>query len=236
MFRTAATMIENGEADFLISGEVLGQRPMSQRHDALNAVRKLSGVKDLIVRPLSQKMLPDTLPIREGWINKDDMLDIQGRTRRRQMELAEEWGITEYTTPGGGCLLTDKSYAIRLRELIAHDELNEENLRFLRLGRHFRVGPQSRFILGKTSFENKAISEVLVDEPVFKVRGLLGPMGVLQGNLTSEAIATAARITLTYTPDTTDEQAVNYGENYRLQHEIVVSKLTPEELDSLRIQ
>jgi len=101
--RIAGEMLEELGADFIISGEVMGQRPMSQRKDALNMVAKLSGYKDLLVRPLSQKLLEDTLPITQGWVDKDDMLDISGRGRNRQLELAKELGIKNFPSPAGGC-------------------------------------------------------------------------------------------------------------------------------------
>jgi tRNA-uridine 2-sulfurtransferase len=236
MFRMAAQLIEDGEVDFLISGEVLGQRPKSQRHDAMNAVRKLSGVKDLIVRPLCQKLLPDTLPIREGWVDKEDMLDIQGRTRRRQMELAEQWGIADYNTPGGGCLLTDAAYSVLLRDLLEHGELVECNLRFLRYGRHYRLGPTTRLIVGKTSYDNEGISGAAKQETVLKVMGIHGPLGVIQGEASSEQLQLAADIVFSHTQRAGDEDLVCYGLNFQLVNRIRGTRMTPEQLEVLRIR
>ena len=103
-------------ASFIITGEVLGQRPMSQNRSALNAVDKLSGYKGYIVRPLSARLLEATVPEKEGWIQRELLLDISGRSRTRQMKLAEEYGIKEYPSPAGGCLLTEQNFARRLKE------------------------------------------------------------------------------------------------------------------------
>jgi hypothetical protein len=114
---------------------------MSQRYDAMNAVKKLSTVGDLIVRPLCQKLLPDTLPIREGWVNKDDLLNLSGRSRKPQIKLAEEMGLKDLPQSGGGCLLTDWGYTKRLKELIDHGGLDLQKIKFLKVGRHFRISP-----------------------------------------------------------------------------------------------
>lgn len=113
MFRKAAEMLEKYKADFLISGEVMGQRPMSQRPDSMNAVAKLSGVRELLVRPLCQRFLMDTKPITEGWVDKEELLDFNGRGRHAQFALAKEYGLTGYDNPGGGCLLTEKHVSER---------------------------------------------------------------------------------------------------------------------------
>ena len=120
MFKTAGLMLGELGADFLISGEVLGQRPKSQMRDGINAVSKASSFADLLVRPLSQRLLTPTLPIREAWIEPDTMLDFHGRSRKRQMFLARELGISYYPHPGGGCLLTDVNFALRLDDYFQH--------------------------------------------------------------------------------------------------------------------
>ena len=124
MFRKAAEFMAESGADFLISGEVLGQRRMSQRMDTLNAVRKLSGVAELIIRPLSQKLLPDTKPIVEGWIDKNNLLDFNGRGRKRQIQLAKEFKLSTFVSPGGGCLLTESNYCKKLKDLFDYDQLD----------------------------------------------------------------------------------------------------------------
>lgn len=150
------------DAQFIISGEVLGQRPMSQNKNALDRVKKLSGVEDLIVRPLSAKLLPPSKAEREGWIDREGLLDIQGRSRKRQMELAEEYGIEEYPSPGGGCMLTEPNYSNRLRILEEDGYLDEKysDLFYLiRYGRFFRFGKGKYLFIGREEESNYKISE-----------------------------------------------------------------------------
>ena len=127
MFKIAGELLEKYDAQFVISGEVLGQRPMSQNSAALEKVKALSGMDDLILRPLSAKLLPPSKAELEGWVDREQLLDIQGRSRARQMELTEKYGLVEYPTPGGGCLLTDPAYSDRL-EIIEKDGLMDENI------------------------------------------------------------------------------------------------------------
>jgi tRNA U34 2-thiouridine synthase MnmA/TrmU len=122
MFKLAGEMMPQGNFDFLFSGEVLGQRPMSQNKQALGYVAKHSGHKGYILRPLSAKNLPETIPEKEGLVDREQLLDIAGRGRKRQMELAKNFGISDYPAPAGGCLLTDKNYSIRLREIFEHQK------------------------------------------------------------------------------------------------------------------
>ena len=180
MFKMAGEMLDELDAHYLISGEVVGQRPMSQRKDAMNRVAKLSGYKDLLVRPLSQKLLPDTMPIREAWIDKQDMLDISGRGRYRQMELAEELGIKSYPAPAGGCLLTDRNYSLRLKDLIKYKQLDPMSLELLKLGRHFRISPQTKLIIGRDEAENNKM-QALKAGTYLKADDIAGPLGILQG-------------------------------------------------------
>ncbi|MBN1327120.1 MAG: tRNA (5-methylaminomethyl-2-thiouridylate)-methyltransferase [Candidatus Cloacimonetes bacterium] len=200
MFRLAAVMLTEFKADFLISGEVLGQRPMSQRHDALNSVGKLSKVKDLIVRPLSQKLLSDTLPVREGWVNKEDMLDIQGRGRHRQMQLAEEYGIKHFPNPGGGCLLTDIGYSRKLRDLISFDMLMIEFIKYLKIGRHFRISDRVKLIVGRDNQDNENLESISKSEIILQPVSLPGPMGVINSREEPEEteFRLAARVLLRY--------------------------------------
>jgi len=182
MFKIAGDLMADLDADYLISGEVLGQRPMSQRRDAMNLVGKLSGYKDLLIRPLSQQLLNDTLPIREGWIDKDDMLDIHGRGRSRQMELASELGIVSYPAPAGGCLLTDRNFALRLRDLIEHDELDDENLELIRYGRHYRLDARCKLIVGRDEADNDKLEAACKTGHKLHARDIFGPLGIITGS------------------------------------------------------
>ena len=141
-------------ADFIITGEVLGQRPMSQNRQALGVVARESGVGDRLLRPLSAKLLDVTAPEREGLVDRERLLDVEGRQRTRQMALAEKYGIKDYPTPAGGCLLTEKVFSKRLAEAFDHGEDSLEIVELLSLGRHFRLPSGARLVVGRDEAEN----------------------------------------------------------------------------------
>lgn len=192
MFRSAGEMLEELNAHYLISGEVLGQRPMSQRSNAMNQVGNLSGYRDLIIRPLCQKLLQDTAPLRDGWVDPNDMLDIHGRGRVRQLQLAEELGITRFPPPAGGCLLTDRNYTLRLQDLISHQQMNEEHLELLKYGRHFRLSETVKLIIGRDEKENGYLENISQGHTVLLAKDQMGPLGLLTGELTDPEMMTLA--------------------------------------------
>ena len=237
MFRRAGRMMEKEGIDFLISGEVLGQRPMSQRLDAMNAVKKHSGYGDYIIRPLSQKLLPDTKPIREGWVRKDELLDIQGRGRHRQLEMVKEFDLEDFSNPGGGCLLTDRGYSLRLRDLFKHDMTAERYIKFLRFGRHFRINDDVKLVMGRNSTELSDIFELVTDETVLRAANHQGPIGVINSKreLNEEEIRQAAEIVLSYTNRASENDLIVYGLNNDFHSEIEVHKLPRERIVEMLI-
>lgn len=162
MFKIAGELLEKYDADFVISGEVLGQRPMSQNSAALEKVKKLSGMDELIVRPLSAKLLPPSKPELEGWIDREKLLDIQGRSRQRQIELTEIYGLKEYPSPGGGCLLTDPAYSNRLN-ILENDGFLEEDYSFLfhliKKSRFYRLDKGKYLFVGRDQEGNEKIAQ-----------------------------------------------------------------------------
>ncbi len=212
MYKKLGDMMSKFRADFLISGEVLGQRPMSQHLNGLNAVAKWSGYKDLIVRPLSQKLLPDTKPIREGWIDKNLLLDLQGRNRIPQIELAEKFGISEFPTPAGGCLLTDPGYSKRLRDLKEHDMFALKFITFLDVGRQFRLDDSTKLIIGRNHNDNEYMERLLGRNAhqniVLKAKDIPGPIGVVQARdekVSEKIIQLATEILVRYLSKVDDE-------------------------------
>ncbi|WP_410208264.1 tRNA (5-methylaminomethyl-2-thiouridylate)-methyltransferase [Fusobacterium sp.] len=198
MFKIAGELLEKYDAQFIISGEVLGQRPMSQNSAALEKVKKLSGMDELILRPLSAKLLPPSKPELEGWVDREKLLDIQGRSRHRQMELTEFYGLKEYPSPGGGCLLTDPAYSDRLR-IIEKDGFLEEKYSFLfhliKHSRFFRFEKGKYLFVGRVHEENEKITE-------YKDRGSMylyghktpGPRMLGFGELNEEQITFAKEV------------------------------------------
>lgn len=162
MFKIAGELLEKYEADFVISGEVLGQRPMSQNSSALEKVKKLSGMDDLILRPLSAKLLPPSKAEKENWVDREKLLDIQGRSRHRQMELMEYYGLVEYPSPGGGCLLTDPAYSDRLSIFEEDGYLEEEHsflFHLIKKSRFFRLEKGKYLFVGRDKESNEKIGE-----------------------------------------------------------------------------
>jgi tRNA-specific 2-thiouridylase len=158
MFKLAGEIMMEKKFDFLFSGEVLGQRPMSQTKSALRYVEKHSGFDGYILRPLSAKNLPETIPEKEELVNREHLLDFKGRGRKPQIALAQKYGLRDYPAPAGGCLLTDVGYTKRLKDLFAHQaSCTEEELHLLKYGRHFRLDPKTKVIVGRTREDNENI-------------------------------------------------------------------------------
>ena len=225
MFHEAGKIMEQEGADFLFSGEVLGERPMSQNRQSLMVVAKESGYRDFILRPLSAKLLPETLPEREGKVDREKLLDISGRSRKPQMELAAHYEITKYEQPAGGCLLTSDGYARRLRELMERsDILDVRDVRLLRIGRHFRLDTGEKVIVGRDESENEKLL-VMKDETdiVLDVRDYPSPITLIPHGASEGAISKAASISVRYSDAPTNEEVVvvccGGGKTYNLSVE-----------------
>ncbi|MDD2852548.1 MAG: hypothetical protein PHY09_11730 [Desulfuromonadaceae bacterium] len=155
--RAKEYMVESG-ADFVITGEVLGQRPMSQRRDTLRIIERESGLKGLLLRPLSARHFEPTIPENEGWVDRDKLLAIEGRSRKIQMEMAEDLDVKNYPCPAGGCLLTEPSFVPKIRDIFQHSEkLQQRDFKLLKTGRHFRLGPHSKAIIGRNEVDNNQL-------------------------------------------------------------------------------
>jgi tRNA U34 2-thiouridine synthase MnmA/TrmU len=180
MLKLAKEMMEELGARFVVTGEVLGQRPMSQRLDMLRKIEKESGLKGLVLRPLSAKLLEATIPEQEGWVERDRLLAISGRSRKELLRLAGEKGVVGFSSPAGGCLLTDPAFALKVRDLIDHGMLTLHDIRRLTAGRHFRLPKGSKLIVGRNQSENEELmSGALPDEQVMTTPDVPGPAAVL---------------------------------------------------------
>lgn len=199
MLREAREFMSMTGASFLITGEVLGQRPMSQRRDALDIIDREAGLKGYILRPLSARVLRPTRAEEEGLVDRSLLYDFSGRSRKPQMALAAEFGLTDYPAPAGGCLLTEPNYAYRLRELLDHDhDPSLLDLQLLRVGRHFRLSPGCKAVVGRNQTENEMLLK-LADEASVLVRvlGFGSPVTVIRGG-GEEEVLTAASICARY--------------------------------------
>lgn len=160
LFKKAKELMQQEGASFLVSGEVLGQRPMSQRLRAMRLIEKEADVEGLVLRPLSARVLVPTIMEEQKWIEREKLLAISGRGRREQFDLAVHFGIKDYPCPAGGCLLTDPGFSRRLKDLLDHEEFNLENILLLKVGRHFRLNQQAKLVVGRNEQENQRLSNL----------------------------------------------------------------------------
>jgi len=201
MFKLAGEVMKKNNFDFLFSGEVLGQRPMSQNKSSLMYVAKHSGFKGYILRPLSAKNLPETIPEKEGLVDRERLLDIAGRSRKRQIALASKFGITDYPAPAGGCLLTDVGYSRRLKDLFDHqNECSEEELHLLKFGRHFRLNRDTKLIVGRTEEDNENILKYhnAQTDTIIDVKDHPSPIALVPHDDSKEVVYLASSICVGY--------------------------------------
>lgn len=236
IIKEAKKLMKKIHADFLVTGEVLNERPMSQHLSALNSVEKEAGVEGILLRPLSAKLLPETIPEKNGLVDRNKLLDIQGRQRVRQIELAEKFSI-KYPSPGGGCLLCEKEFAIRLRDLLKNDkEISYNDIELLRLGRHFRIDG-IKVIVGRNEQENKQI-ERLADKSdlILEPKDIVGPTTLIRSKISidKETIKKASEITARYSDSAEEKVEMNVKGRTRL-FMMSVKKAAKEEIDKLRI-
>ncbi len=207
MLRKAGEMLEEEGASFIFTGEVLGQRPMSQNRHALSVVTSESGFQGLVLRPLSAKRLPITIPEEKGWVKREDLMGFSGRSRKPQIELASRFNITGYPSPAGGCLLTDKGFSRRLKDLLSsspNPDLYE--IEILKLGRHFRIGSNTKLVVGRNKRENQAIHSLSKEKDLLlRTVDVPGPTVLVLGDLSSEFEELAASMTVSYSDAEDDE-------------------------------
>jgi tRNA U34 2-thiouridine synthase MnmA/TrmU len=199
-FKKAKEFMGQIGASFVVTGEVLGERPMSQRRDAIMIIERESGLKGLIVRPLSAGLFDPTIPEEQGIIDREKMLSISGRSRKPQIELAEKLNITEYPCPAGGCLLTDPQFSKRAKDLLGHYEFTLDNVKLLKLGRHFRLSVASRLVVGRNEQENNLIMGLAKEGDILMNAGNVpAPVGLLKGEVKNEVLESGLRIIARYT-------------------------------------
>jgi tRNA-specific 2-thiouridylase len=194
MLRMAGKVMEESGADLVFTGEVLGQRPMSQTRQSLHVVAKNSGYADFIVRPLSARLLPETRPEQEGKVNRSKLLSIQGRGRKIQLQLSRHYGIENYPPPAGGCLLTDPNFSRRLKDLFDHcPDHSIRDIELLKLGRHFRIHADVKLIVGRNETDNAAIQALIQDrDMILHMADSRGPTVLVPNGCDETMLMTAA--------------------------------------------
>ncbi len=253
MFRRAGQLMEAENYDFLFTGEVLGERPMSQNRKALVTVAETSGYADLIVRPLSAQLLAQTEVERKGLVDRQRLLALHGRGRKVQMALAEKYGITDYPTPAGGCLLTEKQFSLRLTDLLTHNsgDVSVRDVEFLKEGRHFRLSERVKLVCGRNRTENLRVRELArLDDVVMSSHGVPGPTAVLIGPADEDVLEVAASLVVRYSDLPTGQAGLPTGQagvsaegvgmvridSEQPQRIIEVSSATQELIDRLQIK
>ncbi|PLY01901.1 MAG: thiamine biosynthesis protein [Desulfuromonas sp.] len=238
MFRLAGEFMNREGFDFLFSGEVLGQRPMSQNPIALKTVAKYSGFPDRILRPLSAKCLAATPMEEQGLVDRERLLDIQGRSRKPQEALAKEWGLVDYPSSGGGCLLTEKSFSNRLRDLLEHNpEATPVDAELLKAGRQFRLSDKAKLILGRKQADNETIKELQRPGDIsLRANNFSGPLGLVTGDAGEAELKSAAALVAGYgkgRAENTVEILLHTGEETR---QITVAPASQEDARKLLIE
>jgi tRNA-specific 2-thiouridylase len=213
MIRVAISLMESLKASFLISGEILGQRPMSQRAEALKQVETLSDVDGLLLRPMCAKLLPITVAEESGWVDRDKLFAISGRSRTKQMELAKDWGITKYPSPAGGCMLTDPSFGNKMKEFIKFDKFETRDIDVMKVGRHLRLPNGAKLVIGRNELENEKLSAI--ENSKFKIitlNNLIGPISLISSDAKDDDIELGLNLVCTYAKS-------SFGEKYSLMIE-----------------
>ena len=235
MLKKAKDYAKKIGAKFVFTGEVIGQRPMSQRKEILRLIEKEAGLRGKLLRPLSAKLLEITEAEKRGWINGDKLFSIQGRTREKQFELAKKYQLSDYTSPAGGCLLTYREYSNKLRDLFKNKKkIDERDILLLKIGRHFRFG-KNKIIIGRNEEDNKQLLKLKQKSDfIFEVKKYMGPITLLQGIKTKKAVELAAALTVRYSDVKTDKAVVEYRKD-SVKTEVTANKLEDREIEKLRI-
>ena len=237
MFDAAKKHMEDIGAEFIISGEVLGQRPMSQHAPALRTIEKESDLVGKIVRPLSAALLPETDPEKNGLIKRENLGMIRGRTRRNQLDMAKKYGIENPPNAGGGCLLTEPQFGIKAKDLFSHTEnptINDIDL--LKIGRHFRLDEQTKFIVGRNKDENEMIKAIaLPGDILLEAKDFVGPVSILRGSNAKEHLKFASSVTLRYSDAPNNKQAIVSIKNNDLVEEIASQSAKEESYIQFRM-
>jgi len=210
MLNIAGKKMEETGSDFLITGEVLGQRPMSQNKQSLYVVAKNSGYSDYILRPLSAGLLDPVKAERENLIDRTQLLSIEGRGRKHQMKLAEEFGIINYAPPAGGCLLTDPLFSKRLRDLFSRQEdRNIRDIELLKYGRHFRVSDNGKIIVGRNNADNEALKRLSTENDlILNIANYPGPLVLVPYGEADEQTAASLCVRYSDAPDDREAEVI----------------------------
>ncbi len=236
MLKKVRELMPKLEAKFIVTGDVLGERPMSQHLSALAIIEKESGLQGKLLRPLSAKLLPETISEKQGLVDRNKLLAIQGRSRQKQLELAKKFKL-KFPAPGGGCILCEQEFSKKLRDLLKNKkekDIEPRDIELLKVGRHFRY-KNNKIIVGRNEKENKIIRSLANNRLIFEVKDIPSPITLLEGKTSKKSIETAASLTVAYSDAKNKNAIVNYGKR-KLNKSLKVSPLSQKEIDGLRIK
>jgi tRNA U34 2-thiouridine synthase MnmA/TrmU len=235
MLKKAEKYARETGASFIFTGEVVGQRPMSQHGTTLGIIEKEAGLNGKILRPLSAKLLPPTEIEEEGLVNREALLGIEGRSRKKQIKLAEELKVTDYSCPGGGCLLTYREFACKLKDLFEHKKrVSLKDVQLLKIGRHFRF-KKNKIMVGRNEAENNLLLRTkTANDYYFEAQDTGSPITLLQGPKTRTAIEKAAGLTAYYSDRKQGAVQVNFGKE-KLDKSLIAPILNQKEVEQLRV-
>jgi tRNA U34 2-thiouridine synthase MnmA/TrmU len=237
MLRQAKDFMDLSGADFVATGEVLGQRPFSQVKHRLQLTEQEAGLSGVLLRPLSAKLLPVTVPEQRGWVDREGLMAFEGRSRKPQMELARELGLEDYPNPASGCLLTDPGYAARLRDLLRFsDVIDLTDLNLLRTGRQFRLSDRCKAVVGRNEQDNQRIvAACTAADVVLEVPETGSPITILRGAPEATDIELAAAITARYSARRAEPHVAVAVRRGNGEERLTVEPATPESCERLRV-
>lgn len=201
MLQRARELMQERGYHFIFTGEVLGQRPMSQRRPPLHTIEREARLEGYLLRPLSAKLLAPTVAEQNGWVDRTRLFGFSGRTRQPQIQLAERFGLVDYPQPAGGCcFLPDENYARKLRDLLAHrgHHVDPDDMMLLKVGRHFRIGDEVKIIVGRHESENALLERFRQGRGSVWVDAFSSPLTLIEGVPTAQELELACRITARY--------------------------------------
>lgn len=236
MVKKAHEWIEKNDYDFVITGEVIGQRPKSQRKATMPVIQEESGIHDRLLRPLCAKNLPETLPEREGWVNRSQLYDFHGRSRKPQMALAQKFGFEDYAQPAGGCcFLTDEQYSVKLSDMWqsrGEKRYELDDIMLLKVGRHVRPKANFKLIIAREAGETKFMRGYRKQYPSLVITSHGGPWTLIDGELSEDDLMLSAQIAARYSQGRDAEQVdfdyINTNGDVR---QLSVRPMHPDDID-----
>ncbi len=237
MLKHAKRIMEAEGAGFVITGEVLGERPMSQRKGALELIKNRSSLEGYLLRPLSAKVLEKTIPEEEGIVEREKLLDIVGRSREPQLKLAKKYNLHKYFTPAGGCLLTDPIFSRKLKDLIEKEGWNPADIDLLKYGRHFRLDDGTKVVVGRDERDNESLLSLKTEtDIVVRLKDKAGPYVLLRGDTGSANIEKAAALAISHSKSRNEaEVTVEFWKDRNNKSTLIARALPQEEIERMRV-